>query len=438
MTAKHLFRILFWITTLFGVLVLILDASTLSFGMRTSCIGLLYCVTLGILWFISRKIEKPLEQLNKHLTGISKNDLDQHITVPHRYYNELFSATRDIQEILRHYSVQVYKNKEDFHAVLGSIHEALWIQDAKGIILSANAAFSSITNTAHTRDMYFWNVIRQKELYDFVDSIFKAPRDRIRELTFDDRHYICSASYTAITQETIFILYDISEIRRMEIMKKDFVRNVSHELRTPLTSIKGYVETMADEAGDEFKAYLDVVKRNTDRLIHIVNDLLSLSQLEHESSIQRENVDVREFMHSIEHVFAQRLLAKNLHLNTVISPDITQMRVDRFKLEQVFFNLIDNAVKYTERGEITITFSRGKVLTRISISDTGQGIEPQHLNRLFERFYVVDKSRSRKLGGTGLGLSIVKHIVALHRGTIDVKSTPGSGTTFTITLPDVV
>jgi two-component system phosphate regulon sensor histidine kinase PhoR len=224
----------------------------------------------------------------------------------------------------------------------------------------------------------------------------------------------------------------------MEIMKKDFVRNVSHELRTPLTSIKGYVETMADEVDDQYKAYLEVIKRNTDRLIHIVNDLLTLSQLEHEGSLQRETVDVREFMQAVERVFVHRLHDTNLQLAVTIPPEVTQLHVDRFKLEQVFINLIDNAIKYSESGDINITFSRGKVLTRISISDTGQGIEPQHLSRLFERFYVVDKSRSRKLGGTGLGLSIVKHIIALHRGTIDVQSTVGSGTTFTITLPDVV
>lgn len=438
MSSKRLFRILFWVVTLFGVLLLLLDAGNFSFGMRSSLIFFLYCITLYILWYISRKVGGPLEQLNRHLTQISKNDLTQHITVPHMFYSELFNATKDIQATLRHYTLLMSKNKEDFHAVLGSIHEALWMQDAKGVIVSANAAFREVVNAPHPREMYFWNVIRQKELYDFVDDIFKSPRDRIQELTFDDKHFICSASYTPITQETIFILYDISEIRRMEIMKKDFVRNVSHELRTPLTSIKGYVETMADEVDDQYKAYLEVIKRNTDRLIHIVNDLLTLSQLEHEGSLQRETVDVREFMQAVERVFVHRLHDTNLQLAVTIPPEVTQLHVDRFKLEQVFINLIDNAIKYSESGDINITFSRGKVLTRISISDTGQGIEPQHLSRLFERFYVVDKSRSRKLGGTGLGLSIVKHIIALHRGTIDVQSTVGSGTTFTITLPDVV
>jgi two-component system phosphate regulon sensor histidine kinase PhoR len=231
---------------------------------------------------------------------------------------------------------------------------------------------------------------------------------------------------------------DITDVKNVERIKRDFVVNVSHELRTPLTAIKGFVETLEEESGDEnHRHYLHIISRHTERLINIVKDLMLLSSLEHEQQLELEEVNIKGIAEQAKKIHADRLKVKNLYLNITTDPEKLNARVDPFKLEQVFINLIDNAIKYTEAGGITVEIHQTEKGLVITVSDTGIGIAAVHQPKLFERFYVVDKSRSRSVGGTGLGLSIVKHIVLLHGGTISLSSKPGSGTTFTITIPKI-
>ena len=255
------------------------------------------------------------------------------------------------------------------------------------------------------------------------------------ELELNDRIYLCSATFLEAREETIVIFHDITERKNVEKMKRDFVVNVSHELRTPLTAIKGYVETLEEEVDKKGRRYVEVIKRNTERLIAIVQDLLLLSELEEKESLEIEKVNIKEIVENVIRISEHKLKEKKLDFRVNIENDIPPLRADFFKLEQMFVNLIDNAIKYTEKGEISVSAKHDQEKIIIEIKDTGIGIPKEHLNRIFERFYVVDKSRSRKLGGTGLGLSIVKHIVILHKGKIDVESTAGAGTKFTVTLP---
>jgi len=214
------------------------------------------------------------------------------------------------------------------------------------------------------------------------------------------------------------------------------VINVSHELRTPLTAIKGYVETLNEEADEKSRNYLEIIKRHTDRLINIVKDLLLLSELEEKGfKLQTEKVNLRDLMENILKIFEPELKEKKIEVDLRAEDDFPLIEGDPFKLEQMFINIIDNAVKYTKKGMIKILLKEENRNARIEIQDTGIGIPEEHLNRIFERFYVINKSRSRRLGGTGLGLSIVKHIALLHNGDISVNSMPGKGTTFTILLP---
>ncbi|MCD6155495.1 MAG: PAS domain-containing sensor histidine kinase, partial [Candidatus Atribacteria bacterium] len=213
------------------------------------------------------------------------------------------------------------------------------------------------------------------------------------------------------------------------------VVNVSHELRTPLTAIKGYVETLEEEIEGDSKRYLDIIKRHTERLINIVADLLLLSELEEKGLTQiKEEVNLEKVVKDVFKIFDQKAKEKGLKLNLICEGNPV-VEGDAFKLEQMFINLIDNAIKYTERGEVLVYLKQTDEEVIVKVKDTGIGIPKEHLDRIFERFYVVDKSRSKKLGGTGLGLSIVKHIVLLHNGKIDVKSSPGEGTEFIITFP---
>lgn len=237
-------------------------------------------------------------------------------------------------------------------------------------------------------------------------------------------------------EEMIILLSDITGITNLEKIKKDFIVNVSHELKTPLTAIKGFVETLDEEENIKNKDYIDIIKRHTDRLIFIVQDLLHLSSLEEGGGgAEIEKVDLEHLIEKIIRMFDEKVKGKSIKLNFRLINKVPQLSGDIFKLEQMFINLIDNAIKYTDKGNIYISLDKDNESIIIVIQDEGIGISDEHLSRIFERFYVVDKSRSRKLGGTGLGLSIVKHIVMLHRGTVDVDSVQGKGTKFTIKLP---
>ncbi len=213
--------------------------------------------------------------------------------------------------------------------------------------------------------------------------------------------------------------------------------NVSHELRTPITAIKGFAETLLDDERDETsRHYLDVLLRHTDRLIKIVSDLLLLSKLEEKSAkLELEDVDPEKLLVNVVKLFEQRLREKNLNLRIETGADLPLIKADSLKLEQMFINLIDNAIKYTDKGEIRVSLGKRDMQITISVEDTGVGIPREHLEHIFEEFYVVDKSRSKKLGGTGLGLTIVKDIVSLHNGNISVEGIAGGGTKFSVVLP---
>lgn len=416
-------------------MVFVLIVHVIPFTSLLLALVLITIVTLLISIFYSYTLVKPVEKLNLQIKKIAEGNFSELKYSTIQEYSHIFNNLDTISNKLKKYDDKLSKQKEGFYAIIESIKEAIWIQDKKGLIQTYNTSFADLVQQDDIKNQYFWNVIRNKELYDIVDKNFKNPDSRTAEIKSDSRHFLFSTSYSNFSKETVFILYDITEFRQLETIKKDFVLSVSHELRTPLTSIKGYLETFETDLDDEHKNYLEIMKRNTDRLIHIVNDLLTLSKLEHDRSLEKENIVIVDFLENIMKIFSHRIHAKGLELKIEHNIQKTLMQADRFKLEQVFINLIDNAVKYTDEGEIIITIDDDETNLIFRISDSGNGIVEEHLSRLFERFYVVDKSRSRRMGGTGLGLSIAKHIVNLHNGTIEVESEIGKGTTFIIKLP---
>ena len=231
-------------------------------------------------------------------------------------------------------------------------------------------------------------------------------------------------------------LHDITELRALEKTKKEFVVNVSHELRTPLTAIKGFLETIETRAEEENRPYLEIIRRNTDRLISIVEDLLVLSELEERGpKIDKTALDMKPLAESILKLFEKRARDKGLSLALEVPASLPPIQADAGQMEGLLLNLVDNAVKYTENGAVKVRLSVRDGQLAIEVEDTGPGIGEDHLPHVFERFYVVDKSRSKKLGGTGLGLSIVKHIALAHKGTVSVRSRVGEGTTFSVIMP---
>ncbi|MGB9595189.1 MAG: sensor histidine kinase, partial [Candidatus Poribacteria bacterium] len=293
------------------------------------------------------------------------------------------------------------------------------------------------TQSTNPEGRFYWEIIRSNDFDEMVKNITANKAKESKEIMINNKIFHCNGIYLRSKNEILLTFSNITEIRNVEKMKRDFVTSLSHELRTPLTSIKGYAETLEDLVNDEGKRYLEVIMRNTERLNNVVKDLLILSELEELRELDIEQVDLRSLIEDVIKIFDQKIKDKGLEIKLMIEENLPEIEADIFKLEQVFINIIDNAIKYTEKGEIDISIKRkpnsNKVI--VEIQDTGIGIPQKDLPRIFERFYVVDKSRSRKMGGTGLGLSIVKHIVLLHNGEINVESTYGLGTKFTVTLP---
>jgi two-component system phosphate regulon sensor histidine kinase PhoR len=325
--------------------------------------------------------------------------------------------------------------KEALNIIIASIQEGIVVLNKKGKILLSNDSFGKIVNNTAVKDKFYWELIRSHKLGKLIENIGRENAVASEEIEINERNYICSAAFLSSAEQIVLTLHDITEILQVTKMKKDFVANVSHELRTPLTAIKGFVETLEQEKNVKTKHYLDIIKRHTDRLINIVQDLQLLSELEEKEKLELENVNLQKLVNNIFRMFNQRLKEKNLYFKLNVADNFPAIKADSFKLEQMFINLIDNALKYTEKGGITITVDQVNSSVKIEIEDTGIGIPGEHLSRIFERFYVVDKSRSRKMGGTGLGLAIVKHIVQAHKGEINIESKVNKGSKFTIILP---
>jgi two-component system phosphate regulon sensor histidine kinase PhoR len=235
------------------------------------------------------------------------------------------------------------------------------------------------------------------------------------------------------------VLNRITERKRWEEAKQELVTAIAHELKTPLTAIKGAVETLEERVRGKSRQFLSLIGAHTERLAEITNNLLTLSRLEEMEKgsvpLSLTDVNLRVILKNVLNLFSFACKKKRIRTKLILPKEDLVVKGDSYFLEQAFINLMDNAVKYTEKGKIEIKLIRGLDYVEISFSDTGIGIPPEDLDKIFERFYVVDKSRSQKFGGSGLGLAIVKHIVNLHKGKVEVKSELGKGSTFTVFLP---
>jgi two-component system phosphate regulon sensor histidine kinase PhoR len=282
-----------------------------------------------------------------------------------------------------------------------------------------------------------WEVVRAPRLTELVQRARATGERQSEELSIGETSVFSTVERMVGREELIVVLSDTTDTRRLEAVKRDFVVNASHELRTPLTSILGSLEMLEGEVEGEAARWVQAIQRNADRMTAIVQDMLMLSRLEaREAEPSPERVDLRRLIEDVTGMFAHRAQSQGIALTLSIPGDLPHITADAFLIEQMLVNLVDNGLKYTEKGEVRVLCeTEGADLVRIEVADSGIGIPAESLPRIFERFYVVDKSRSRKLGGTGLGLAIVKHIVQSHGGTIDVESTPGGGTRFVVRLP---
>lgn len=400
-------------------------------------IAFITLLSIGIAFLLSRGLSKPVNTLVRAAKNLAKGDFKTRVYLSARgELKELEASFNEMASRMETLFGSLSRRNEELDTIVSSIQEILLVLDKTGRIKLANKSFQKALDNEDVQDKFYWEVMRCPDFSELIKKVTEERKNHIQEIEFRDKYYLCSVTFLTSREEMVAVLYNITELKKLERMKKDFVANISHELRTPLTAIKGFVETLEEEEEIKNVHYLEIIKRHTDRLMRIVHDLLMLSELEQsESSLVTENVNLVSLVENILKVFEHEAKEKGIRLKLITGEGLKTVQADPFKLEQMFINLLDNAIKYTEKGAVSIMLNQKDSKSIIEIQDTGIGIPGSNLPRIFERFYVVDKSRSKKLGGTGLGLSIVKHIVLLHGGSIDVESSLGTGTKFTILLP---
>jgi len=331
---------------------------------------------------------------------------------------------------------ELSSEKEELNSIIDNINDGIAVLDKNGVILRVNNSFKKIVSNDSPEKKYYWEIIRDSNFEKLINRVNAKNKFENSEINIKNESFFLSVNYISLKNEIVLVFYDITEIKEFEKIKKEFVTNVSHELNTPLTSIKGYIETIIEEDNIEsIKKYLTIISKNTDRLINIVKDILMLSSLDEKKVLLIDNVDLKVLIENIISIFNQKLKDKNLALNFKFLNETPIIKGDSFKLEQLFINLLDNSIKYTEEGSISLNITRNQSEVVVEIEDTGIGIPEGDIKKIFDRFFVVDKSRSRETGGTGLGLAIVKNIVMLHNGKIFVQSRVGEGTKFSVHFP---
>ena len=405
---------------------------------------------------VSRTTTKSLSGIINISDELAKGNLNVDIPVSESKGEipKITKALNHMAQKLNEVFKQLSREKNQLEAVLSAMSEGVMVVSEEGKIIIINDALKEMFNLSDDPTQKpFWEVLRNRDVTNLIESVLESWKPDNKEVFYlypEERYYLANIiPLDSPEKEIIVVMFDITEFKRLENIKADFIANVSHELRTPLTAIKGYTETLEEDAfesPEDQKHFLRIIKRHADRLINIVSDLLVLSEVEGRDVLSKENdnsdfedVNIIEVIKSSLEALRSKAAEKGLNVSYNPPSENITITANRFLLEQMFINLIDNAVKYTpELGEIGIELYPGDDELRLEIYDTGIGIPKDSLPRIFERFYRVDKTRSRKMGGTGLGLSIVKHIVIIHGGKIDVQSEEGKGSRFIISLPKKV
>jgi two-component system phosphate regulon sensor histidine kinase PhoR len=400
--------------------------------------SLLALAGLFAAFLIARSISRPIKDLTEAARRLAGRDFTARIFLKRndevKALGDTFNFMAD--EIKTGFD-EIAKQRSELESIIESLREGLVVIDQKDIVVRSNKSLRTIfeLETAPEGELY-WEVLREPQFLQLMDRAKSGKHSFTDEAEINGKTFVSSVTVLPKEKEAVVVFHDITPLKEVERVKRDLVANLSHELRTPLTSIKGFAETLEETADEENRRYAEIIRKNTDRLISMVQDLLLLSQLEETHRLQEtESVDLRKLVEDTVRIFENAIKEKNLTVELALPADVPHIQGDAFKIEQMLVNLLDNAIKYTDTGGIRIALKHERDSVVIEVDDTGIGIPRDKLSRIFERFYVVDKSRSRKMGGTGLGLSIVKHIVLLHGGNVNVDSTVGKGSHFLVRLP---
>ncbi|OGV48589.1 MAG: hypothetical protein A2X49_05410 [Lentisphaerae bacterium GWF2_52_8] len=404
-------------------------------------------VLAGVLSFIvSRRISRPVEDIKKAARMIADGDLGLRLPIPDTdELAELAETLNSMAGQLQQRLDELTRERNEREAILSSMAEGLLAVDADSRIIKINhAAVELLRISGNCEGRTLHEVVRNASFQNFVEKVLHEQKICEDEFIFyDDEKLFLKARGAVLGNKAgaVIVLNDVSRLRQLEEIRRDFVANVSHEIKTPLTAIRAAVETLQDGAKDnpeDSDRFMKIITKHTDRLTALVEDILSLSNLEREEAykdILLSNAPLASILSTAADLCKEKADARRVQIRTSCLPGI-ELRCERPLIEQALLNLLDNAVKYSSEGSsVEINGSSDARQISISVKDSGCGIPKEHLPRLFERFYRVDKARSRKLGGTGLGLAIVKHIVHVHKGSVSVESELGKGSIFTVRLP---
>lgn len=409
--------------------------------------------------FQTRRITKSIEEITAFSKEIAAGSFRKRLFLKEK--GELGEIGKNISAVAQelHERLKLSETeKQKMEAILRNMSDGLILVDMKGKIILSNEAVSNLFGIQPgVEGKTVMETLRKAELMDMVEQVAATSNrtSREMELTYPKALHlmVTAAPFYSHSQDgeisgIVVTFHDITRLKKLEEMRKDFVANVSHEIKTPITAIKGFTETLLEGAIDDREnalKFLETIKSNSERLNSLVNDLMTLSRIElGDIKIQKDAVNVDEVVDTVFSTLEDKADKKRLYLKKEIPSEIGEISADRDRLIQILLNLVDNGIKFTDRGGVTVIVKNEKLkvesgedkdFIKISVQDTGAGIPQKHLSRLGERFYRVDRARSRELGGTGLGLAIVKHLVKAHGWEMEIDSVDGQGTTVRILCP---
>jgi signal transduction histidine kinase len=392
----------------------------------------------ALAFFFARSVSRPVVELRNVARAIAAGDLSRRpaLAAPGEV-GDLATALHRMAEQLAHRLEALEADDQLMIAVLESLEEGIIAVDDRGMVIRINGRARTMLGVDSALPFARELLPRETALREAIEQASAGLPMPAIEVPFNERT-VAIASRPLLTGGAVVTVLDLTVLRRLETIRRDFVANVSHELKTPLTVVSGYAETLLDDGipAEQRRRFVTTIHDNATRMQRIVDDLLDLSRIE--SGGWRPNatsVDVDAIVRDVFTAMQPAATAKSLTLGAEIAPDATHVRVDPTAFRQIVLNLVENAVRYTREGRVTLRTRAADDGTWIEVRDTGIGIAAEHLPRIFERFYRVDAGRSRAEGGTGLGLAIVRHLVDAHGGRVEATSTVGRGTTVSVLLP---
>jgi two-component system phosphate regulon sensor histidine kinase PhoR len=409
-----------------------------------------FIFALGLGWILFKQVISPLKKMNMVTKAISQGNLNQELPLyEQKEINQLAQNINDLVRQQKKVLAQITAEKNRIQTILNSMMEGVIALDNQGNILLLNSAVENFLGIAQETYLgkNILHLIRNYDLERAVKQALKSEKSITQELQLiypEPSFYYLKATPLKNQEQgkkgIVILLRNSTKEKKLDQMRTEFVANVSHELRTPLTSISSFLETLRDGAIDDPAAahrILEIMSKETSRLAKLIDDLLHLSKIEERRVVHRwQLVQLKEIINQVTAMFQPQAQQKSLSLTVELPVELPCVSGDPDLLAQVLTNLVDNAIKYTPPdGHILIRAATDKDNVQVEVKDTGIGIPPEDLPRVFERFYRVEKARARELGGIGVGLAIVKHIIKAHGGSIKVESIPHQGSTFKVTLP---